>query len=180
MAEWKIARRRDRCGGCESVLAEGERHVSLLSLRGEELSREDLCLACWEGRGAGGEIFFWFTRRRSDRRGLRLDLPTLEQLFLRLDGREGERLLELRYLLCLILMRKKRLKLTRVVRDPRETLLVRRPRRDEGLRVPVCEFSPERMEELRRELLEVFDGAESSPAGEASEGPPPVPEGALA
>ena len=180
MAEWKIARRRDRCGGCESVLDEGERHASLLSLCGEELSREDLCLACFTSRGAGGEIFYWFTRRRSDRRGLRLDLPTLEQLFLRLDGREGERLLELRYLLCLILMRKKRLKLVRVVRDPRETLLVRRPRRDESLRVPVCEFSPERMEELRRELLDVFEGAESAPTGEGSEDRPPVPAETLA
>jgi hypothetical protein len=176
MAEWKFARRRDRCSVCENVLEEDARHVSSLSVRGEDLAREDVCLPCWERRGPGDEIFFWYTRRRRGRGGLRLDLATLEQLFLRLEGHEGGKMLELRYVLCLLLMRKKRLKLARIVRDPHETLIVRRPRREESLRVAVCDFGPERMDELRRELTQIFDGAEGVPPdGEkdsASEGDP--------
>jgi hypothetical protein len=183
MVDWKIARRRDCCSDCSSTFEEGARHVSTLSLGTADLAREDLCLPCWERRGVGDEIFFWFTRLRSERRGLQLDLPMLEQLFLRLEGREEARILELRYVLCLLLMRKKRLKLARVVRDPRETMVVRRPRRDESLHVVVCDFGTERIDELGRELVEIFDGAESFPGPDGApasgeEVPPPLAAGA--
>ena len=162
MSEWKFARRRDRCNACESAFEEGTRHVSALSLAGEDLSREDLCLSCWTANARGSEIFFWFTRMRGDRRSLRLDLPMLEQLFLRLEGRGEKKMIELRYVLCLLLMRKKRLKLVRVVREPVETMILRRPRRDESLKVMVCNLGVERIEDLRRELAEIFEGAEAT------------------
>ncbi len=58
-------------------------------------------------------------------------------------------------------MRKRRLKLQRVERGPEgEALVVRRPRREEGWRVYVFDFGPERLEELRGELLRVFEGAD--------------------
>jgi hypothetical protein len=184
MPEWKFARRRDRCNACEVVFEEGARHVSTLSLAGEDLSREDFCLACWEGKPRTEETFFWYTRTCGDRRGLRLDLPMLEQLFHRLDGRAEPGMADLRYVLCLLLMRKKRLKLVRITRDPAEMMLVRRPRRDESLKVLVRELAAERIEELRRELAEIFDGAETVPftveespedaAGASEERPPAV------
>lgn len=164
MADWRFSRRRDRCGMCDAAFEDGSRHVSALSLGGEELVRADFCLACWEREVPDRAIFFWYTRRIRARGGLHLDLPTLEQLFLRLEGREEARMLEMRYVLALLLMRKKRLKLVRVARQPRESLVVRRPRREEELAVAVFDFSAERMEELRRELVEIFDGAEGFPA----------------
>lgn len=172
MAEWKFARRRDRCNACESPFEEGQRHASALSLASEELSREDLCLACFETSERRGEIFFWYTRMCADRRGLRLDLPMLEELFHRLQGRTEEGMIELRYVLCLLLMRKKRLKLVRITRDPAETMLVRRPRRDELLPVLVRDLTAERIEQLRGELAEIFDGAEAAPQGPAGESLP--------
>lgn len=172
MAEWKFAGRRDRCNACESTFEEGTRHVSTLSLAGEDLSREDLCLACFETREKTSEIFFWYTRMSAGRRGLRLDLPMLEELFHRLEGRTEEGMIELRYVLCLLLMRKKRLKLVRITRDPAETMQVRRPRRDELLPVIVRDLTAERIEELRGELAEIFDGAEAGLAEPESQSPP--------
>ena len=166
MVDWKIERRRDRCLRCESPFEEGTRHVSTIAFQGESLAREDLCAVCWEMRERGLEIFHWYTRQQKDRRSLALDLPTLEQLFLRLEGNEEARILELRYVIALILMRKRRLKLVRVVREPRETLVLRRPRREESLRVPVCDFEPERMDALRQELIGIFEGAEGPGGGE--------------
>ena len=178
MPEWEFAQRRDRCSRCESAFEEGARHVSSLSLAGEQLSREDHCLACFEASERRGEIFFWYTKMRADRRGLRLDLPMLEELFHRLEGRTEEKMIELRYVLCLLLMRKKRLKLVRITRDPAETMSVRRPRRDELLPVVVRDLTAERIEELRRELAEIFDGAESAPVGREGEGlPEELPSG---
>jgi hypothetical protein len=176
MVDWKFSRRCDRCGSCDTVFEDGTRHVSTLSLKGEELSRADSCVACWEREAPSAAIFFWYTRQSRERRGLRLDLPTLEQLFLRLEGRTEERVLEMRYVLALLLMRKKRLKLVRIVRQPRETMVVRRPRREEALEVAVFDFRPERMEELRRELVEIFDGAEGERSDPAEGGEPDTRE----
>jgi hypothetical protein len=175
MVDWKFARRRDRCTACDAPFQDGARHVSALSVSAEELTREDVCLPCWERRAAGTELFFWYTRRTSDRGGLRLDLATLEQIFLRLEGRDETKMIELRYVLCLLLMRKKRLKLVKLIREPREVLVLRRPRREESLPVVVCDFGPERVEELRCELSAIFDGAESLPAMEDPSGVEEVP-----
>jgi len=162
MADWKITSRTPECSACGRTFPEGERHVSSLSLQGEELQRTDACEGCFRPEAGREELFFWFTRTRpGSRRALEFDLPTLEQLFLRLEGRTEKRIREMRYVLCLILMRKRRLKLQRVERGPEgESMLLRRPRRDEDWRVFVFEFSPERLEELRSELLRVFEGAD--------------------
>ena len=178
--DWKIARRRDCCSLCGAVFAEKSRHVSTLCFRDAVLEREDLCPSCWERRERGQELFFWFTRQRRDRRGLALDLPTLEQLFLRLEGDERERVLELRYVISLLLLRKKRLKLVRIVRDPGEALILRRPRRDESLRVQVCDFDAGRMDALRLDLIAVFEGGEIGQEGPSGGAEEPAPHGAEA
>jgi hypothetical protein len=175
MADWKIARRRDRCSRCEAAFDEGTRHLSTLCFQGESLAREDLCAPCFERRDHGLEIFYWSTRQRRDRRSLALDLPTLEHLFLRLEGNEEARIQELRYVIALLLMRKRRLKLVRVVRDPRESLVLKRPRRDEAWRVPVCDFDPARMDALRDDLIGIFEGSSEGP-----EDPAPAPPAATA
>ena len=162
MAEWNIATRMPECGTCGRTFPEGERHVSALSLQGEDLRRLDSCENCFRPDPAREDLFYWFTRTRAGRRrGLEFDLPTLEQLFLRLEGRSEKRIRELRYVLCLILMRKRRLKLQRVERgEEGEALILRRPRRDETWRVFVFDFSAERLEGLHQELLQVFEGAD--------------------
>lgn len=176
MAEWKITRRAPRCATCEREFREGERHVSLLSIRGEELSRSDSCTACFQPSPDREDLFFWFTRMSATKkRGLEFDLPTLEQLFLRLEGRTEERIRQLRFVLCLILMRKRRLKLERVSRgEDGEALIVRQPRRQETWKVYVFDFSPERLASLQGELLQVFEGADAglseSGAGESGAG----------
>ena len=163
LIEWKFQERRARCSACDAAYADGERHASVLSIAAEQITREDLCLGCWEKRRAAEDLFFWFTRHRTDRRRLHLDLATLEQLFLQLEGRTETRVRELRYILCLLLMRKRRLKLVRVVRDAEgESLVVKRPRRTETCSVFVFDFAPERLDELRRELVRIFEGGEPS------------------
>lgn len=162
MAEWRIRRRHGACGACEREFEDGERHASLLFVAGEDLAREDLCRACWTARAPDGDdLLWWFTRYHRDRRRtLQLDLASLERLFVELEGRGEEKLRELRYLLCLLLMRKRKLKLARVRRGREgEFLVVRRPRREEELSVLVFDFSPERMDELRTHLHEMLEGA---------------------
>lgn len=210
MTQWRISRRRGICSACERPFEDGERHVSTLRVTPEGLERNEVCEAWWERDTersasdacraaclareeplAGGAndasaepLFWWFTRHSAERRKtVQLDLESLERLFLELEGREEEALRELRYVLCLLLLRKRRVKVENVLRDEDgESFVVRRPRREARYRVHVFDFGPDRVAELRSQLQALFDGEElgeglalagaqaPEPAGEAPEG----------
>ena len=181
MSDWKFGRRQGGCNACERPFAEDEAHVSSLSIEAEEPQREDVCLECWKDRADDAQLFWWRTHHRvGKKKGLALNLEALEAFFLALEGKQDRTLRELRYILCLILMRKRRLKIVRILRGKQgEAMLVRRPRRKESLRVWVYDFAPERMEELRVKLVRIFDGdegdllgtSEAAPAAEGGEEP---------
>ncbi|MCA8981795.1 MAG: hypothetical protein KDC14_17330, partial [Planctomycetes bacterium] len=170
MAQWKIRRRQGECSACEHVFTDGERHASLLRVDGDDLQRGDLCDACWAEHETGGDdLIWWFTHHQENKkRTLALDLATMERLFMELADRDTEQLKEVRYLLCLLLMRKRRLKLERVKRAKgAELLVMRRPRRKEQLEVQVFDFRAERMDELRSRLQEVLEGTSFEEDGES-------------
>ncbi len=187
MADWKIERRGGGCADCERGFEDGERHISALRVLEGELTRSDVCAACWPAARGSGDgdtapeslLFWWRTRHYTDKkRTVQLDLTALEELFVELEGREEENLRELRYVLCLLLMRKRRVKVERIERGPKgESFIVKRPRRDARFQVFVFDFTPERMAELRTQLQAIFDGAESvtpeglDPAGSEDELP---------
>jgi len=164
VSNWKINRRDEGCAACERPFVDGEQHFSILLLNEEALGRADRCVACFEAADDLTEDdVFWRTRRRvKAKRGLAVDFESVERLFHALDGRSEERLQELRFLLSLLLMRKKRLKLVRVKRSAEgEWMLLRRPRRTEALGVKVFDLTPARAEELRAELERIIEGAGS-------------------
>jgi hypothetical protein len=172
MSEWKFRRRQGVCCACEAQFADGDKHVSSLVIVAEEVRREDHCPACFARREGTHDLFFWHTRHRVGKRALQLDLSTLEQLFLQLEGRSEPRVRELRYVLCLLLLRKRRLKLDRVVRGTEsegEAMILHRPRRKESLRVFVFDFQPERLDALKSDLLRLLEGAEPPTPGEGAE-----------
>jgi len=170
MTDWSFRRRQGWCQACEKRFEEGERHASSLAVVGEALAREDVCSGCWLGRAGRDELFHWFTRHREGKRGLQLDLGTLEALFVRLEGRAEPRVREMRYLLALLLLRKRRIKVDRILREAEgESMLVHRPRRKESLRVFVFDFTPERMQELRADLVLLLEGAEPTQQGDSSD-----------
>lgn len=105
--------------------------------------------------------FWWSSRHQEeDQRAVRMDMDVLGQLFDALAPRKEVRLQEIRYVVCLLLLRKRRLKVARVVREQgSEAFLVKKPRLDELHRVEVYDFTPERMESLRHELQALLDGA---------------------
>lgn len=161
MSDWRIHRREPRCTGCERLFQEGETFFSLIFFEEDRLRREDRCPACFQEPRPAGDLFFWRTRHQADRRArFAVDFEAIEELFVSLDGRREEGLRELRYLLSLLLLRKKRLKLVGVRRNEGgETLCLRRPRRTEEFEVQVFQLDSERALVLKAELARVFDGA---------------------
>ena len=184
MAAWTFRRRKGLCAACERAFADGEGHFSLLGIEGEELARSDLCIGCWQLGPASREhaLFWWRTRHEVARRkGLALNLEAIEALFHGLARREERHLNELRYLLALLLLRKRRLKLLRLARmeqsDPMnsaqgEAMVVRKPRHTEEQLVAVFDFDAARMEELRAELARLFDEGDGLLQDVAAEAPP--------
>jgi hypothetical protein len=179
IAEWKFRRRDGGCSACHAEFPEAARHASVLAVIGDEVQREDLCPSCFDARATSGlapgtELFFWFTRRAAGKRGLVLDLVMLEQLFLQLEGRAEVPVRELRYLVALLLMRKRRLKLVRLSRadggPEGAAMIVRRPRRKEDFVVHVFDFGVERLNELRTTLVDLLGGAAGSGSGSSGTG----------
>ena len=203
MANWHIGRRVATCSLCDKEFQSGAALYSLLRVSEAGLERADLCLECHSDEALAGSLFWWRTRHQvEEQRGLKLDFEAIEALFVALDpyankaaesegGGEGEselpsrggdpgseRLLELRYLLCLILLRKRRLKVTKVARSYKgvegEFFLVKRPRRDEQLAVAVFDFDGDKIASLQKDLQRIFEGAD--PSELATEAPEPGPE----
>lgn len=168
MTDWKFTKRGAQCSQCTRPFGEGEPHVSSLAVEGEAVARVDACLACWKRRAGADDLFWWRTRHTADKpRGLALNLEALESLFFALGSREQTSLRELRYVLCLILMRKRRLKIERVGRSTRgEVLVVSRPRREELHEVDVFDFTPEKIDELRSRLQDVFEQGDLAMPGD--------------
>jgi len=166
---WTISRRQGRCAETEREFEEGERHISLLTVIEGTLQRADLSVGAWEAlqaRVEAGEapspLFHWFTRHHVERKKtVQLDLESLDRLFLELEGREELQVRELRYVLCLLLMRKRRVKVEKVLREgDEEAFIVKRPRDDRRYKVFVYDFEADRLDEVRAQLQAVFDGAE--------------------
>ena len=200
---WTITRRQGTCAETGYEFGDGERHVSLLRVNEGALERADLSLPAWrdlrsriESEEASEEepLFWWMTRHEvAKKKTVAMDMESLAGLFVQLEGREEIQVRELRYVLCLLLMRKRRVKVEKVLRENgEESFLDKRPRDDTRYKVYVYDFEPERLDEVRAQLQAVFDGAEGpdgiqlSPEddeldGEAEfeEGPQGAPEGAL-
>ncbi len=167
MNEWKFARRHGECGGCHKRFEENEAHVSALRMSERDLAREDVCAACWK-RAPLEALFWWRTRHASDKKAReRMNIEAVEGLFKHLESsiaagdptrEDTAMMLELRYLLALILVRKRRYRLGRVEReDEREVLELERARTKERTRVWVRDFAPERLAVLGERLQELFD-----------------------
>lgn len=175
MNDWRIHRREDRCSRCERPFQEGEVFFSLLFVESDRLRREDACSTCFgaakalsNSEAGAGDLLFWRARHTPDRRKrFAVDFEAIEELFLALEGRREGRQPELRYLLSLLLLRKKRLKLVGVRRNASgETLCLRRPRRQEEFEVQVFELDSA----LKSELAKVFEGAGVESLGRSDAG----------
>ena len=208
MNDWKFRRRQGQCGLCQRGFGEGEAYLSALSLSERDLSREDVCAACWRKQPV--EALFWWRAKHSlvKKKRATLNLEAVEGLFRSLEEQPAPGSLEsgspgspaqatlaeqpsletggakvpsgasaqdlalqreLRYLLGLMLVRKRRYKLERISReDEREYMDLRRVRSKELTRVWVCDFPAERLAVLGERLRDLFE--DSAPHAEASHG----------
>ena len=129
--DWQIARGERKCASCGREFQEEESYCSALYDRKTEFERQDFCTDCWNGETP--EMFsFWQTRvpPREAKKKLLVDDDVLLDFFRRLEGATDELKVNFRYILTLILMRRKVLKFTDVKRSDDTEFLVVELRRE--------------------------------------------------
>lgn len=162
--DWNIARSQRRCSGCGREFAEEEEYYSALLEAGAEFERRDFCPSCWAGRGEAaraGAFSFWKTEvpKADQPKKVFVDDRVIFDFFQRLASEEDQPVRRnFRYILGLMLLRKKRLKFKDVVRaDGKEYLVLRRSRTQEEHRVLNPGLSDAEVEQVKAELTQILE-----------------------
>lgn len=111
MAEWNIHRPLGVCSGSEQAIDSGEDYIGALVETDEGLVRRDFCLAFWEQEQP--EVFcHWRSRlpHQEQKKKMFVDDEMLMAFFNRLADESDPERIRFRFVLALILMRKRRLK----------------------------------------------------------------------
>ena len=191
--EYEISKRSDRCAACGRGLRRGEEHFSALVAEpaparearpaGEATAgpqparlpyrRTDFCAGCWRPEMAAEYFSFWKTAvpdedpDQDKPLARRIDTETVYELFRRLEAQPEPAKQKFRFILALILMRKKRLRFSGVAKGPSGEHLVLEDR-DEGVAHKVLDpgLAEEEIDSLRGEVDRLLRGAAEA-AGEA-------------
>jgi len=118
MAEWDVAKMSGRCAVSGRELAEGEEFYAVLFERPDGFERLDYSLECWQGPPEGA-FCYWKSRVpvREKKKRVFVDDETLIHFFLRLADAQDPVKVGFRFVLALILMRKRLLKYEETIRD---------------------------------------------------------------
>ena len=119
--QYEISRTIGQCGACEKALAPGEEFFAIVTDGGEELVRKDFCIDCWNKRDADDAalLAIWRTHvpQPQEKKKMFVDDELLKDFFTRLDGAQDEAKSSFRFVLALVLMRKKLLVYDRAETD---------------------------------------------------------------
>jgi len=117
--EWGVSKTTGQCAVTGRPLAEGDVYYAVLFETPEGFERKDYSQEAWTGPPEGA-FCYWRGRipaRESKPDALAVDLSLLTQLFLRLEDETAQIKQQLRFVLALLLMRKRQLRLVRTVRE---------------------------------------------------------------
>jgi hypothetical protein len=170
--EYNITRTAGRCCACGRRMQPDEEFVATVREADEEadgeLLREDFCLACWESAGeearsAPGVLGTWRSRlpaTREPKKRTFVDDDLLVSFFHRLEGAEEPGRVQLRFVLALILLRKKLLVYDRSDRDAdgRDVWSMHLKGEKTTCKVIDAEMDEEKIAEVSRRLGEILEG----------------------
>lgn len=157
--EYKIRKSSYRCARCEREFELGEGYRSVLRLGAEEPERLDYCEPCFEEPGDEDAVAHWRARRTEPpSRKKAVDFAMLRELFFKMVEHHGEEYAKVAYLLGLVLIRKRRLKLIEFATDDGvDYLVVTGPDRKEPIRVLAPELNRDEYGALRDKLTCLLD-----------------------
>lgn len=159
--EYRIRKTGELCVACQKSFGPGDELYSMVLLESEQPERRDLCPACFDAREQRPEqeFAYWRTRRTGEAKQRRaVDFNTLREFFFRMSGQEGSEYRKLTYLLGLILIRKRFIRLDGMVsEDGRDFMVVTSKVRPEPLRIEAPELATSEFGELTDRLKILLD-----------------------
>jgi hypothetical protein len=158
MTEYQIQPNTKRCAASGRELQPGEKFYSVLLDEAGKFVRQDYASEVWHGPPANA-FSFWTGRVSTSERGrkLRIDDDLLLDCFQRLDGQTEPGQVNFRYVVALLLMRRKRLKFEEArVEDGREILHLRCARTGAAYPVVNPRLSEEEMAAVQEEVFKVL------------------------
>jgi len=163
--EFNISKTSGHCRACQKQLAEAEQFVATVREVGEEFHREDYCEACWAARGDenSADLFgVWRGRvpRAQEKKKLLVDDDLIINFFERLDGAEAPARISYRFVLALVLMRKKLLVYdsTKQMPDGRSAWRMHFKGTDQKHEVIDPDMDEEKIAEVSRSLSDIMEG----------------------
>lgn len=176
-SEWEIARLTGRCAVSGRELAEGESYYAVLLETAAGLERRDYSIEAWSG-APEGTFCHWRGRMptKQKRSGpISLDPELLTQLFLRLEESGVEAMQQLRFVIGLLLMRKRLVRMEQTTQqEGREFWQLRLVQDGSIHQVPNPQLSNEQVDRLSIQLLGLLSGEldavtliEDAPSAEA-------------
>lgn len=160
-SDWEISKTTGRCAITHRAFSEGEAYFAALFETPEGPERRDYAVEAWTTPPPGC-FCYWRARvpvREEKANPVAVDHETLIHLFCRLEDEESEMKQQFRFVLALLLMRKRRLKFQQRVREgEREYWQMRLVRDDSIHRVLNPRLTDEEVERLGGQLTAILSG----------------------
>jgi hypothetical protein len=153
-----MARRAETCTACQRVFDVGETFQAFLYETPEGYARRDYCRAC-SPAAAQEAIGSWRTRRPdlSAKKAVPFDREAIYAFFERLEATDDPQRRQFRFVLALLLWRKKVLRLDQTVAEPAgEVWEFAAARSGTTFRVPRSELDEEQLEGLSAQLEQLL------------------------
>jgi hypothetical protein len=157
MIEYEIQRFTRHCATTGRELTPGEEFYSVDIEEGSNIVRKDYCAAAWQG--PPDQALGWWKAQVPGPGAKKVHWAPNEamlQFFEQLGEQPGRD--EIRYVLALLLLRRRVFRMEREDRDPdgRETLVVYCPRRETSYQIPAAVPEEARIKEIQDELARLL------------------------
>lgn len=172
IANWEIGRGQRACAVTGRVFQEGEEYYSALREHGESFSRVDYSPEAWTALEDKSPFFsFWRTKLQASdgkrKNKLVINVEAFYSFFRSLDGDEKQGRRVFRYLVALLLVRKRTLRLDGIEKSPEgETLLLHDMKIKEDCTVDVPAATEEELTAAQEELNQIFECSDAEEAAE--------------
>lgn len=161
MSDYNIRKTTGTCAACAQTIEHGQELFSMILLEEAEPARRDYCVACFQAleRRPDEEFAWWRTRMTERGRARRVvDFNTLRELFFKMAEHANDEYRKLCYLLGLLLMRKRALKLEEfTTENGRDYVIVTCKQREQPLKLEAPTLLPHEFAELRDRLKLLLD-----------------------
>lgn len=165
--DWSVGRSTRRCAATGGIISEGEAYYAALAEENERFVRRDFSAAAWPTVDRSTLFSWWKTKLTpadpdKKRKRLVIDIEAFYAFFRELEEAVEPRRRLFRYILALILVRKRALRLDDIAKTPDgDLLLVYDRRAEKTLKIPAPETTTDDIADVEAELARLFEVNES-------------------